>query len=68
MEENMSWLQSKVAAQARALDVMHSTIVRQRFALRVQNELRDPITHDEWVKARDAIQNEQAKERIGDPA
>lgn len=67
MSENMSWLQSKVAAQKAALDVLHSTIVRQRFALRVQNELREPISADEWKKARDAIENEQTRDRIGDP-
>jgi uncharacterized coiled-coil protein SlyX len=57
----------KVAAQKQALDRLHSTVVRQRFALRVQNELRDPITRDEWIKARDAITDEQTRDRIGDP-
>lgn len=63
----MSWLQAKVAAQAKALDRMHSTIVRQRFALRVQNEIREPITSEEWKLARDKVASEQARERIGDP-
>lgn len=63
----MSWLQAKVAAQAKALDQMHSTIVRQRFALRVQNELREPITAEEWKVARDRVQSEQTRDRIGDP-
>ena len=68
MEENMSWLQAKCAAQAKALDAQHSTIVRQRFALRVQNELREPITAAEWKQARDLVVSEQTRDRIGDPA
>lgn len=67
MEENMSWLQAKCAAQTRQLDRLHSTIVRQRFALRVQNTIREPITAAEWKEARDAIVNEQTRERVGDP-
>ena len=67
MEENNAWLQSKVAAQAKALDGTHSTIVRQRFVLRILNELGRGLTREEFLKARDAISNEQTRKRIGDP-
>lgn len=68
VEENMSWLQAKVAAQAKALDLMHSTIVRQRFVLRILGEKGRYLTRAEFTEARDTIQNEQARERIGEPA
>lgn len=64
----MSWLQAKVAAQARALDVLHSRVVSQRFQLRTLNELGRGLTREEFLKARDAIENEQTRKRIGDPA
>jgi uncharacterized coiled-coil protein SlyX len=68
MEENMSWLQAKVAAQARALDVLHSRVVNQRFQLRTLNELGRGLTREEFLKARDASANEQTRERVGEPA
>lgn len=67
MEENTAWLQAKVAAQKTANDAMHSTIVRQRFQLRILNELGRGLTREEFVKARDAIANDQVRDRIGDP-
>jgi uncharacterized coiled-coil protein SlyX len=67
MEENMSWLQAKVAAQKSALDALHSTVVRQRFQLRILNELGRGLTTEEFLKARDAEQNEQTRKRIGAP-
>jgi uncharacterized coiled-coil protein SlyX len=68
MEENMSWLQSKVAAQAKALDELNHRVVNQRFQLRILNELGRGLTREEFVKARDAIDNEQTRKRVGDPA
>jgi hypothetical protein len=62
-----SWLQAKVASQARELDRLHSRVVRQRFQLRTLNELGRGLSHDEWVKARDAVESEQTRTRIGDP-
>lgn len=64
----MSWLQAKVAAQARALDALHSSVVRQRFVLRTLNELGRGLTSEEFLKARDAVENSQNRKRIGDPA
>lgn len=66
MEE--SWLQAKCAAQRAANDAMHSTVVRQRFVLRICEELGHYPTREEFVKYRDAVQNEQTRKRIGDPA
>jgi hypothetical protein len=67
MEENMSWLQAKVAAQAYALDRLHSRVVNQRFQLRVINESGRGLTRDEFITARDKVENEQTRDRIGDP-
>lgn len=67
MEENMSWLQAKVAAQAAALDRLHNRVVNQRFQLRTLNELGRGLTRDEFVTYRDKETNEQTVKRIGDP-
>jgi uncharacterized coiled-coil protein SlyX len=64
----MSWLQAKVAAQAKALDALHSSVVRQRFVLRTLNELGRGLTSEEFLKARDAVSDDQSRKRIGDPA
>jgi uncharacterized coiled-coil protein SlyX len=64
----MSWLQAKVAAQARALDALHTRVVNQRFQLRTLNELGRGLSKEEFLKARDAIENDQTRERVGDPA
>jgi hypothetical protein len=68
VEENMSWLQSKVAAQKRALDQLHSRVVNQRFMLNLIQELGHYPSREEFLKARDAVDSEQARERIGEPA
>lgn len=67
MEDNSSWLQAKVAAQAKALDVMHSRIVNQRFQLRVLNELGRGLSREEFLAAKAQVENEQTSSRIGDP-
>ena len=67
MEENMSWLQSKVAAQKCALDRLHSTVIRQRFQLRTLDGLGRSLTAEEFLKAREAEENEQTVKRIGNP-
>jgi hypothetical protein len=64
----MSWLQAKVAAQAKALDLLHSRVVNQRFQLRVINELGRGLTREEFLKFRDAEASKQTRDRIGDPA
>jgi hypothetical protein len=67
MEENMSWLQAKVAAQTAALDRLHTRVVNQRFQLRTLNEMGRGLTRDEFITARDKVENEQTRSRIGDP-
>ena len=67
MEENNAWLQAKVAAQAKALDALHSSVVRQRFQLRTLNELGRGLTTEEFLLAKKKIENEQTAKRIGDP-
>jgi uncharacterized coiled-coil protein SlyX len=64
--EDESWLQAKVAAQKKALDRLHSTIVRQRFQLRTLNNLGRGLTVEEFLKARDAVDNDQTVKRIGE--
>lgn len=67
MEENMSWLQAKVAAQKAALDKLHTRVVNQRFQLRTLNELGRGLSKEEFLKAKDAEVNEETRKRIGDP-
>lgn len=66
MEDN-SWLQAKVASQAAALDRLHSSVVRQRFILRIANELGHLPSKDEFLAARDLVESEQTRQRIGEP-
>lgn len=62
-----SWLQAKCAAQSAALDALHSKVVRQRFVLRITGELGHVPSKEEFIAARDALSNEQTRERIGEP-
>jgi uncharacterized coiled-coil protein SlyX len=62
-----SWLQAKVASQAAALDHLHSAVVRQRFVLRTLNELGRGLSKEEFLKAKETVENEQTAKRIGDP-
>jgi uncharacterized coiled-coil protein SlyX len=62
-----AWLQAKVAAQAKALDALHSRTVNQRFQLRTLNELGRGLTRDEFLAAKKNVSSEQTAERIGDP-
>jgi uncharacterized coiled-coil protein SlyX len=64
---NASWLQAKVAAQRTALDALHSTVVRQRFVLRTLEELGRGLSREEFLKAKEAVKDEQARDRIGEP-
>ena len=62
-----AWLQAKVAAQTKALDALHSKVVRQRFQLRTLNELGRGLTRDEFIEAKKTVENEQTAKRIGEP-
>lgn len=48
------WLQSKVWRQRLALDRLERRNGTLRFALRLMNRLREPVTAQEWKSARDA--------------
>lgn len=61
-----AWLQVKVWRQRRALDVANQALARQRFALALLGRIREPVTMAEWRAARDALTDEQYRERIGD--
>jgi hypothetical protein len=49
------WLQVKVWRQRRALDQLNRRTLSLRFALRLMNSIREPVTTQEWVAARNAI-------------
>lgn len=66
--DDQSWLQMKVASQRKALDKLNRKVLSQRFRLRVLNEMGRDLTKDEYLAARDALENEQVKERIEDYA
>lgn len=67
-DDDYSWLQQKVASQRKALDRLNRKVLSQRFRLRVLNEMGRDLTKEEYLAARDALVNEQVKERIEDYA
>jgi hypothetical protein len=62
-----SWLQTKVENQRRALDTLHSAVVRQRFVLRTLEELGRGLSREEFLEAKERVSNDQVKDRIGEP-
>lgn len=66
-EGHDSWLQAKVAAQRDALDALNRRVVRQRFQLRIVNQLGRGLSTEEFLKHRDAEPDAMVRERIGDP-
>jgi len=62
--DDQSWLQMKVASQRKALDKLNRKVLSQRFRLRVLNEKGRDLTKEEYLEAKDALENEQVKERI----
>jgi hypothetical protein len=65
--QHPSWLQAKVEAQKVALDRLHTRVVNQRFQLRVLNELGRGLSREEFLKAKETVENEETRKRIGDP-
>jgi hypothetical protein len=68
--EDESWLQCKVAAQKKALDRQHTTIVRQRFQLRTLDNLGRSLTKEEFLDAlalEEHVLDAQTVKRIGEP-
>jgi len=66
--DDQSWLQMKVASQRKALDKLNRKVLSQRFRLRVLSSMGRDLTKEEYLAARDALENEQVKERIEDYA
>lgn len=58
------WLQRKVWRQATALDALNRRVVTQRFALRTLDGLGRSLTREEYRTARDAVSNDQLRDRI----
>jgi hypothetical protein len=60
------WLQRKVWRQARELDRLNRRVTSQRFVLRTLDELGRSLTAEELRAARDALTDEQLRERIAE--
>lgn len=60
----MWWVQSKASRQGKALNVLNRRVVSQRFVLRTLEQLGRGLTKDEYKAAREAVANEQLRERI----
>lgn len=58
------WLQRKVWRQAAELDRLNRRVVSQRFVLRTLAQLGRTLTADEYRTARDAVTDQQLKDRI----
>jgi hypothetical protein len=65
--EWQSWWQMKGARQRKALDRLQRKVETQRFMLRLLVELGRDITREEYLAARDRIQDERLRERIEVP-
>lgn len=63
-DEAFSRLMTSKDRQREALDRLHTRVVNQRFHLRTLNELGRGLTKEEYLEARDAVQNEQVKDRL----
>jgi hypothetical protein len=60
------WLQRKVWRQARELDRLNRRVTSQRFVLRTLDGLGRSLTAEEFRVARDALPDEQLRERIAE--
>jgi hypothetical protein len=58
------WLQRKVWRQAAELNRLNRRVASQRFVLRTLDELGRSLTAEEFRTARDAVSNEQLRDRI----
>ena len=59
--------QRKSLRQRAARDQLNRRNLSLRFALRVHEAIHGPLSREEYLKARDAVQDEQLRERIDDP-
>lgn len=60
----LRWLQGKAERQRQALDGLNRTVLSLHFALRLTNQLREPVTAAEWKQAREAIADEALRGRV----
>lgn len=67
-EYTLYFYQRKALRQRDALDRLNRRVVTQRFVLRTLEELGRGLSKDEYLKAREAVENEQLRERIDEPA
>lgn len=58
------WLQSKVWRQKKALDTLNRKVLTQRFRLKLLASLGRDVTLEEYEAAKEALQNEQVKDRL----
>lgn len=58
------WLQAKARRQAHALERLNRRVLNQRFQLRLLNDLGRGLTREEWLAAKENVQNEQVAERL----
>ena len=62
--DSMWWVQRKVDSQRKALDILNHRVVSQRFVLRTLNEMGRGLSAEEYRAARQAVENDQLRERI----
>lgn len=57
-------LAEKIRRQGAALDAMNRRQASLRFALKVHEQVHGPLSRDEWVAARDAMTDDQHRDRV----
>lgn len=65
---SLGFYQRKCLRQRLTLDALNRRVVSQRFVLRTLEELGRGLSKEEYLKARDSLQNESVRERIEVPA
>ena len=55
----------KIERQREALNLLTARNTRLRFALKLMNRLREPVTNVEWTREASAIEDEQYRARLG---
>lgn len=63
---SLYFYQRKAGRQRDALDVLNRRVVSQRFVLRTLEQLGRGLSAEEYRAARDAVANEQLRDRIAD--
>ncbi len=66
-ELSLYFYQRKALRQREVLDRLNRRVVSQRFQLRTLTDLGRGLSKEEYVTARDAVENKQLRDRIDDP-